>query len=112
MYSIMDASYFKSINWKEIEQLCFEADKDELNKKICENIRKFRLERYYQFKELCSHVPSLNPYSTQRIAELLNYSHNYYKRFESKNDKTKNIPKDKLWLLSIILDKNLSDFYK
>ena len=108
----MDASYFKNIDWDKIEKLCFDMDKEELNIRICENIKKFRLERYFQFKECCSHTPLLNPYSTQRIAELLNYSHNYYKRFESRNDKTKNMPKEKLWLLSIILDKDLSDFYK
>ncbi len=108
----MDASYFKNIDWHRIEKICYELDKDKLNKRICENIKKYRLERYYQFKENCSHVPSLNPYSTQRIAELLNYSHNYYKRFESRRDKTKNIPKEKLWLLSIILDRKMEDFYK
>ena len=107
----MNTSYFDSIDWESIKNTCMNLNKDELNKRICENIKKFRLERYYSFKECCSHTPSLNPYSTQRIAELLNYSHNYYKRLESKNDKTKNIPKEKVFLLSIILDRDLKDFY-
>ena len=66
----MDKSYFEHIDWDNIRKICFEIDKDELNKRLCSNIKKFRLERYFQFKELCSHDPKLNPYTTQRISEL------------------------------------------
>ena len=55
---------------------------------------------------------SINPYSSENIAELLDYNHNHYKRFESENDSTKRIPFDKLVKLSVILEKDLDDFIK
>lgn len=86
-------------------------DKAMLYIKICKNIKKFRLEKYKEFK-YSENNNSINPYSTENIAALLDYNHNHYKRFESENDSTKQIPLDKLVKLSIILDKNLDDFIK
>ena len=54
----------------------------------------------------------INPFSTEKIAELLDYNHNHYKRFESENDSTKKIPLEKIVKLSIILDKKIDDFIK
>ncbi len=78
---------------------------------ICKNIKKFRIEKYNEFKTL-EHRNIINPYSTENISALLDYSHNHYKRFESETDSTKKIPLEKLIKLSIILDKNIEDFFK
>ena len=75
------------------------------------NIKKYRLEKYNEFKNTNIN-DTLNPYSTENISALLDYNHNHYKRFESENDSTKRIPLEKLVKLSIILDKNLDDFLK
>ena len=84
---------------------------DEMYATICSNIKKYRLEKYNEFKSKNSQS-TINPYSTENVAALLDYNHNHYKRFESENDSTKKIPLDKLIKLSIILDKNLEDFLK
>ena len=84
---------------------------DELYTVICHNIKKFRLEKYYEFKTKKNNS-TINPYSSEKIAELLDYNYNHYKRFESENDSTKRIPLIKLVKLSIILEKSLDDFIK
>ena len=84
---------------------------DMLYIKICRNIKKYRLEKYNEFK-ITKKNNSINPYSTENIAALLDYNHNHYKRFESENDSTKKIPLQKLVKLSIILEKQLDDFIK
>ena len=78
---------------------------------ICKNIKKFRLEKYHEFKT-SNNSSSINPYTSENITELLDYNHNHYKRFESENDSTKRIPLEKLVKLSIILDKSIDDFIK
>ena len=87
------------------------VDKEVLYINICKNIKKFRLEKYNDFKNNKNNY-SINPYSSENIAELLDYNHNHYKRFESENDSTKRIPFDKLVKLSVILEKDLDDFIK
>ena len=78
--------------------------------KICENMRKFRKEKYDKFKQKNKGVE--NPYSVDNIAELLGISKVHYKRLENVNDKCKHINLDKLIRLSIIYEKSLDDFLK
>lgn len=92
----------------ELKELISKVNKDMLYVRICKNIKKFRIEKYNEFKLKNSNL--INPYSTEKIAELLDYNHNHYKRFESENDSTKKIPLEKLVKLSIILDKKIEDF--
>ena len=98
-------------NFETLQDIVSNIKKDEIYKKICKNIKKFRLEKYNDFKHT-NNISSLNPYTTENIAALLDYNHNHYKRFESEHDSTKRIPLDKLIKLSIILEKNLDDFIK
>ena len=86
-------------------------DKTKLLINVCKNIKKFRIEKYNEYK-IKNPNSSLNPYTTDSIAALLNYNHNHYKRFESDNDSTINIGFDKLVKLSIILEKPLDEFIK
>ena len=92
--------------YKKLQNKVAKINKEELFTKICRNIKKFRLEKYREFKK------NINPFSTENIAALLDYNHTFYKRFESENDNTKFIPLDKLIKLSIILDKDINDFFK
>lgn len=92
----------------ELKELISKVNKDMLYVRICKNIKKYRIEKYNEFKLKNSKL--INPYSTEKIAELLDYNHNHYKRFESENDSTKKIPLEKLVKLSIILDKKIEDF--
>lgn len=98
-------------NFQVLQEKVSNLDKNMLYIKICKNIKKFRLEKYKEFKS-SENNSRINPYSTENIAALLDYNHNHYKRFESENDSTKQIPLDKLVKLSIILDKNLDEFIK
>lgn len=77
---------------------------------ICMNMRKFRLEKYQEFK--ARHKDKENPYSVDNISELLGISKVHYKRLENPNDKCKHINLDKLITLSIIYNKTLDDFLK
>ena len=86
-------------------------NQEKLYKNICKNIKKFRIEKYNEFISL-EHRNMINPYSSENISALLDYSHNHYKRFESETDSTKKIPLEKLVKLSIILEKNIEDFFK
>lgn len=88
-----------------------EVNKDEIYEIICKNIKKYRLEKYNEFKQNKNNG-TINPYTTENIAALLDYNHNHYKRFESENDSTKKIPLEKIIKLSIILEKSLDDFIK
>ena len=74
---------------------------DNLYLTICKNIKKYRLEKYYEFKSN-NYNDKIKPYSTENISALLYYNHNHYKRFESENDSTKRIP----------LEKDINDFFK
>lgn len=98
-------------DFQQLQVILSNINKDELYTVICKNIKKFRLEKYTEFKMQNSHK-KLNPYSTENIAALLDYNHNHYKRFESETDSTKIIPLEKLVKLAIILDKNIDDFIK
>lgn len=95
----------------ELQEQLLTINKEMIYIKICNNIKKFRLEKYNKFKNNNTNN-SLNPYSTENIAALLDYNHNHYKRFESENDSTKKIPLDKLVKLSIILEKEIDEFIK
>ena len=91
---------------------------NKLNKKslysnICHNIKKLRKERYLEFKKQVKSGKissrAINPYTTENIAKLLDYNHTHYKRFESDNDKTKQIPLEKIIKLSLIFDVNIDE---
>lgn len=94
-----------------LQEQVSKVNKDMLYVRICKNIKIFRLEKYNEFKNN-EKSNSINPYSTENIAALLDYNHNHYKRFESENDSTKKIPLEKIVKLSVILNKNLDDFIK
>ena len=94
--------------FEELQELVSSVDKKAMYITICKNIKKFRVERYEEFKKQNSHT-TINPYSTENISALLDYNHNHYKRFESESDTTKQIPLDKLLKLSIILNKKVDD---
>ena len=68
-------------------------------------------EKYKEFKKNYANS-TINPYTTENIAALLDYNHTHYKRFESDNDSTKKIPLKKIVLLSIILDTSIEDLMK
>ena len=98
-------------DFQSLQESVSKIEIDTLYTTICKNIKKFRLEKYHEFKSKKSNS-SINPYSSINIAALLDYNYNHYKRFESENDSTKKIPLEKLVKLSIILDKSLDDFIK
>ena len=98
-------------SFQELQDLLQNVNKEEMYVNICRNIKKFRLEKYNEFKKQNLNT-SINPYSTENISALLDYNHNHYKRFESENDSTKMIPLEKLVKVSIILDKRLDDFIR
>lgn len=98
-------------DFEKLQDSVSKINKEELYTTICRNIKKYRLQRYNEFKNQNSQN-TINPFSSENIAALLDYNHNHYKRFESETDSTKMIPLDKLVKLSIILDKSLEDFIK
>lgn len=98
-------------DFQKLQEIVSKVDRNELYINICKNIKKFRLEKYQEFKnENASNT--INPYTTENIAALLDYNHNHYKRFESETDSTKEIPLEKIVKLSIILNKSLDEFIK
>ena len=98
-------------DYQKLQEQISNINKKDMYKKICKNIKKYRLQRYNEFKKEYSNN-KLNPFTSENISALLDYSHTHYKRFESENDSTKMIPFDKLVKLSIILDIKLEDFLK
>ena len=98
-------------DFQSLHESISKIDNEILYTNICKNIKKYRLEKYHEFKSKKNNS-TINPYSSEKIAELLDYNYNHYKRFESENDSTKRIPLIKLVKLSIILEKNLDDFIK
>lgn len=97
--------------FEELQEETSKINLDDLYTKICKNIKKYRLEKYNEFKAMNSQT-TINPYSTENVSALLDYNHNHYKRFESETDSTKRIPLDKLAKLSIILEKTIDDLLK
>lgn len=85
------------------------SNDEELYSQICTNIKKFRLEKYNAFKA-SNPSRTLNPYSSENMAALIEYNHTHYKRFESANDSTKKIPLTKLRKIAVVLDKTVDDF--
>lgn len=98
-------------DFEKLQSLVSVINKKDIYTTICKNIKKFRLQRYNEFKNQNSQN-TINPFSSENIAALLDYNHNHYKRFESESDSTKMIPLEKIVKLSIILDKKLDDFIK
>lgn len=94
-------------NFQQLQNEVSKINKNDIYITICKNMKKFRLERYNEFKNQKSQN-TINPFTTENIAALLDYNHNHYKRFESENDSTK----DKLVKLATILDKTIDDFLK
>lgn len=88
-------------------------NKNTLYVNICHNIKKLRKERYLEFKKKIKNKEisskAINPYTTENIAKLLEYNHTHYKRFESDNDKTKQIPLEKIIKLALIFDVSVED---
>lgn len=97
--------------FEKLQGVVAEIDKDEMYSTICKNIKKYRLDKYNDFKSR-NNSEIINPYSAENIAALLDYNHNHYKRFESETDSTKRIPLEKIVKLSKILGKNVDDFLK
>lgn len=97
--------------FEELQEKTNNIELDDLYATICKNVKKYRLEKYQEFKNV-NPYSAINPYSTENIAALLDYNHNHYKRFESDTDSTKRIPLNKLVKLSVILEKRLDDFLK
>lgn len=98
-------------DFQRLQEIVSKVDRNEIYINICKNIKKFRLQRYKEFKNENSNN-TINPYTTENIVALLDYNHNHYKRFESETDSTKEIPLEKIVKLSIILDKSLDEFIK
>lgn len=83
----------------------------DIKKRICKNMKKYRLELYNEYKKQYNGRRKYdNPYSTINISEYLEISDIYYRRLESENDEHKFITMDRLIKLSIILNKSLEDF--
>lgn len=97
-------------NAYELYELIDKIDMNEIHKLICENMRKFRLEQYKEFKEINSQKE--NPFSVDNISELLGISKVQYKRLENKRDKSKKINLEKLIKLSVIYNKNIEEFFE
>ena len=97
--------------YNELENKINHINEFETYKRICSNLKRIRKQKYKEFKEICK-SNTINPYSTENLAALLGYNHNYYKRFESDNDSTKKIPIEKLLIIITIFDITLDDLLK
>ena len=64
---------------------------DEMYATICSNIKKYRLEKYNEFKSKNSQS-TINPYSTENVAALLDYNHNHYTSQRADILRLRNIP--------------------
>ena len=99
----------------ELRKIVTNVDKKDMYINICKNIKHLRKERYNEFKKQMKENKinnTINPYTTESIAELLDYNHTHYKRFESDNDKTKMIPLDKIIKLALIFDVDINEIIK
>lgn len=101
----------KIYNYQELQDKIEDINNDNLYNRICHNIKLRRIELYNKFKKEYK-TNTINPYTTENIAALLDYSHTHYKRFESDNDKTKKIPLKKIVILSVILDISIDELIK
>lgn len=98
-------------SYQELQEKISKCNNNDLYNRICKNIKKLRKEKHKEFKKNYANS-TINPYTTENIAALLDYNHTHYKRFESDNDSTKKIPLKKIVLLSIILDTSIEDLMK
>ena len=96
------------VDFHTLQDKLSDIKKDTLYNNMCKNIKKYRLEKYTEYKKANIHS-KINPYSSENIAALLDYNHTHYKRFESANDSTKKMPLEKIYKLSIILDKSIEE---
>lgn len=78
---------------------------------ICQNIKKIRKELYNQNKPYYKSHDLKNPYSSQSVAELLDISHEYYKRLES-FDKSKPISLKLFLKIVFLFEKEVQDFFE
>jgi len=101
----------KVYDYEELQNKLEGINGTEMYLRICHSIKVRRKELYEKFKKE-SKYNSINPYTTENIAALLDYSHTHYKRFESDNDSTKKIPLVKLVMLTVILDTTLDELIK
>ena len=86
-------------------------NEDELYKNICKNIKELRKSRSKQFKQM-KIDNTINPQTTENFADLLNYNHTHYKRFESETDSTKRLPLIKIMMAALILDVSVETLLK
>ena len=98
-------------DYQKLQEMVNKVNKEQMYKNICKNMKKYRLQRYEEFKNN-NPKSSINPFTAENISALLDYNHTHYKRFESENDTTRRIPLDKLVKLSMILDVKIEDFLK
>ena len=97
--------------YQDLQKRINNINNEEIYRRICKNIKTIRKAKYKEFKEICK-SNTINPYSTENLSALLNYNHNYYKRFESDNDSTKKIPIEKLLIIITIFDISFDDLLK
>lgn len=91
-------------------EIAEEIKDKKLLKVLSNNLKKYRLLLYDQYKQLDKKVD--NPYSSENIASLLDISRRHYKRLENPNSITKNISIEKLLILSEVYKIPLEDFFK
>lgn len=91
-------------------EIAEEIKDKKLLKVLSNNLKKYRLLLYGQYKQLDKKVD--NPYSSENIASLLDISRRHYKRLENPNSITKNISIEKLLILSEVYKIPLEDFFK
>ena len=92
--------------YEELEKI----NKIDFKRRICKNMKKYRLELYNEYKKQYNRRKYDNPYSSINISEYLEINDIYYRRLESENDEHKFITIDRLIKLSLILNKTLEDF--
>ncbi len=101
----------KAPTFEELQQEMVNFNLSNYQATICKNIKKIRKSLYEDNKYFYQENNLKNPYSSQSIAELLEISHEYYKRLES-FDKTKPIFIKLFFKVVVLFDRNISDFLK
>ena len=99
MYQILDT----------LDKIDFQKNK----KCICMNMKKFRLEKFEEYRIQNNGARgSNNPFSTENVASYLGISKGHYKRLENPNEKCKHLSIENLMKLCYVYHKELSDFIK